>query len=214
MLRILQNNSSRFLFKQNIIIKICLVILLFSTGIYFGKKVTYNELCRLYDNIYNGGYYASVEYLNSKGKLSALHLRSSGYRWPMKDKDGNVSIREQDEFITQQSVGYDIGNLMLIDSSVSKSFSFSFPNAICPSSVVVLQWPRNMQGTYGQFENGKEVIYSVDSKSDGTLSYTVDELKEQHIYSIVASWGTYYGEYSFLVSSNIEDRSWWAIDKT
>lgn len=181
---------------------------LFLAGFYVGQYTEKAEEQRLRENIDGGRYYVIVDYVDLNGKLTSAHLRSTGCRWPVQKESGEVQVKEGPPFITWKRVGYDIGNLLLVDAEESTDFNFSFSNAPPPDSITVRRWPRSEQGTTGTLGNG-EVLEYIQQKEN---LYYVNDLEIQYIYSIFCTWGPYYGEYAFLVSDREEDRAWWSVE--
>ena len=87
--------------------------------------------------------------------------------------------------------------------------SFTFVGCLSPDNVFVQRWPRNQQGTTGTVTNGEIVDFEIAAPP---AKYHASSFEPGYIYSIYASWGPYYGEYSFLVSTQESDRAYWKLE--
>lgn len=194
--------------QKILLIVVCIVVALV-IGYGYGRNTVETEMKTLVDNIYGGRYYVDVAYAGVGGQASSITLSASGFRFPMRNSEGDSYVKEAMPFIEQRDAPYDISNFALTDSQSNSGFDFTFVGCLSPDNVFVQRWPRNQQGTTGTVTNGEIVDFEIAAPP---AKYHASSFEPGYIYSIYASWGPYYGEYSFLVSTQESDRAYWKLE--
>ena len=195
--------------RKLLLIAVCVAATLF-IGYVYGKNAVETELKELANNLYGGNYYVDVAYAGPGGQTNTVTLSASGFRLPMHDSEEDSYVKETIPFIERHDVPYDISHFALVDGNSDGGFEFTFMGCPTPDDVFVQRWPRDYQGTIGTFTNGEIVSFEL---ADPPMMYHTSNFEPGYIYSIYASWGPYYGEYAFLVSTQESDRAYWKLEE-
>lgn len=194
---------------RKVLLLICCVAISLFGGYIYGKSSVETELRDLADNIYGGQYYVELSFVGKDNVRDSVDLSCSGFRLPMRDSDGNISIKTAMPFIEKKDAPYDISSFALIEGDSSDGFDFTFMDSPSPDHIFVQCWHREQQGTTGTFTNGESVDFEGTTQP---MRYHVSEFRPGYIYSIYASWGPYYAEYACLVSDDPNERTYWKLE--
>lgn len=174
-------------------------------GLRNGRNSLEAEYQKLAEN-YSKTCFVDLTFTGPDGQPASISSLSNGIvrisRGHINEKHRNVS------FIERTSAPYDLGGVALTNGDASKGFDFTFPDSAAPDTIFVQCWPRQQQGTTGTFTNGEPVEVEAD---DLFTTFHAAHFRPGYIYSIYASWGPYYGEYGFLVSTQESDREYWTL---
>lgn len=185
------------------------IMALFSVGYGYGRKSAEVELRELSNNIYGGKYYVELTFSGSNGLKDTIKLSSVGFRFPMRNLDGEEYIKTTIPFIERKEVPYDTSFFALTNGITADGFDFTLIDCPIPDRILVQRWRKEQQGTSGNLMNGE--IVNFESTSQPTR-FHVSEFETEYIYSILASWGPYYGEYACLVSDRADERVYWKLN--
>lgn len=194
--------------RKILLIVVC-IMAAFVIGCGYGRNTVETEIKTLADNIYGGRYRVNIGYTGVGGQTDSITLSASGFRFPMRNSEGDSYVKEAMPFIEQRDAPYDISNFALTDGQSNSGFDFTFMDCPSPDHVFIQCWPRTQQGTTGTATNGE--IVDLEKLAPST-KYHASSFVPGYIYSIYASWGPYYGEYSFLVSTQESDRAYWKLE--
>ena len=106
--------SLRFHYKK-LLLLVFSIMALFSVGYGYGRKSAEVELRELSNNIYGGKYYVELTFSGSNGLKDSLKLSSVGFRFPMRNLDGEEYIKTTIPFIERKEVPYDTSFFTSLD---------------------------------------------------------------------------------------------------